>query len=472
MKSPLLQRFAARWGWDAPQARFWWLLAAVGVIGGGVGALYVEALHVATALLGPARWARGSHLLVLAVVGAAIGLLTLLLGNPGDVELLVDNIHVRGSSSGMRELVSLIPVSLLGIGAGSAIGPEAPLVQTTGSIAGFLAKWRGMNISQARSLTITGMAAGFTVLFGAPLGSAIFALEILHRRGLQYYEALLPAAIGSLAGYAVYVVTTGLGLTPVWHFAQVRSLHPVDLAIGVLAGVAGAVIAAVFTYLTSALRRGFRVLPAGVRPLVGGLALGGLAWVSPFALTYGEGQVQTIVNGKLLVSTLVIAGVTKLVASSTVVSAGWRGGFIIPLFFIGAALGSAGALVLHVNPVVAMLALMVAANVGVTKTPFGSCLIVVEMAGVRMFPPVLAASLVALLLTSQVSMIHTQRAREGVFDEEPSPDPHLDAPEPNSANGGDSQEIHTQPIHGSGLGGTGTGDTANPAIREVDRADE
>ena len=45
-----------------------------------------------------------------------------------------------------------------------------------------------------RILTITGMAAGFTVLFGAPLGSAVFALEILHRRGLEYYEALMPAS--------------------------------------------------------------------------------------------------------------------------------------------------------------------------------------------------------------------------------------------------------------------------------------
>src|SRR3982074_3526107 len=59
---------------------------------------------------------------------------THLRGNPGDVELLVDNIHVNGGRSGLRDLRSLIPVSLLGIGAGSAIGPEAPLVQDTGSV--------------------------------------------------------------------------------------------------------------------------------------------------------------------------------------------------------------------------------------------------------------------------------------------------------------------------------------------------
>ena len=64
----------------------------------------------------------------------------------------------------------------------------------------------------------TVQAAGFTVLFGAPLGSAFFALEILHRRGLQYYEALVPAIVGSLCGYGVYLGLSGLGVGPVWTF--------------------------------------------------------------------------------------------------------------------------------------------------------------------------------------------------------------------------------------------------------------
>ncbi|HYR63942.1 MAG TPA: chloride channel protein [Actinomycetota bacterium] len=63
---------------------------------------------------------------------------------------------------------------------------------------------------------------------------------------------------------------------------------------------------------------------------------------SPFALTYGEGQIQTVVSARLAISTLVVTAGIKLLASSTIVSAGWRGGFIIPLFFMGVALGSAG----------------------------------------------------------------------------------------------------------------------------------
>lgn len=58
-------------------------------------------------------------------VGLVIGLLTRWLGNPGDVELLVDNIHVIGRPESARSLRSLIPVSLLGIAVGGAAGPEA-----------------------------------------------------------------------------------------------------------------------------------------------------------------------------------------------------------------------------------------------------------------------------------------------------------------------------------------------------------
>jgi H+/Cl- antiporter ClcA len=391
--------------------RFWLLVLAVGVAGGLTGAAYVTVMKAAASLLGPDAWSRPAHLLILALAGGGIALLTKVLGNPGDVELLVNNIHVGGRSD-LRELRSLIPVSLLGIAAGSAIGPEAPLVQTTGEIGNWAAMRSGMPGVEARTLTITGMAAGFTVLFGAPLGSAIFALEILHRRGLQYYEALLPAAAGSLAGFAVSMVTAHFGLTPIWRFPTVTSLHPQDLAAGVLAGVAGATIAAAFTYATHTIRRGFRRLPIPVRPVVGGLALGALAWASPFALTFGEGQIQTVAGTRLAVSTLLVAVAVKLLASSTIVSAGWRGGFIIPLFFMGAALGAAAAPALGVNQVVLMLALMAAANVGVTKTPLGSCLIVAAMAGYRLLPPVLAASLVSLFLTSRVSMIETQRERE------------------------------------------------------------
>jgi H+/Cl- antiporter ClcA len=397
--------------------RFWHLVLVVGLASGITGAVYIAAMKGLTKLLGADAWSRPAHLVVLAVTGLAIGLITLALGNPGDVELLVDNIHLNGGKSDIRDLRSLIPVSLLGIAAGSAIGPEAPLVQTTGSIGNWVSMRRNLGVVDSRSLTITGMACGFAVLFGAPLGSAIFALEILHRRGLEYYEALLPAGIGALTGYGLYILLNRVGFQTVWRFPEPQGLGGVDLLVGLGAGVFGAIIAWGFTYFTRFERRAFRLLPAGLRPIAGGLALGGLAFISPYALTFGEPQLQHVAATKLAIATLLLAVLIKFVASSTVISAGWRGGFIIPLFFMGAALGSVVSQVFHVDPVVAMAAGMTACNVGVTKTPFGSTLVVSEMAGLRLLPSTFVAALVALFLTSRVSMIEAQRTREGAFED-------------------------------------------------------
>ncbi|MGN6693985.1 MAG: chloride channel protein, partial [Aquihabitans sp.] len=179
------------------------LVVGVGVGGGVVGAAYLVVLAAVTHLLGPGRWSDAAHLVVLVAVGGLVTLLVKVLGTPGDVELLVDNIHVEGGRDDVRSLRSLIPVSLLCVGAGGTLGPEAPLVTTTGTLASWIGARNGLTRADRRIIAITGMAAGFTVLFAAPLGSAVFALEILHRRGLEYYEALLPAAVGSLCGYGV-----------------------------------------------------------------------------------------------------------------------------------------------------------------------------------------------------------------------------------------------------------------------------
>jgi H+/Cl- antiporter ClcA len=297
------------------------------------------------------------------------------------------------------------------------MGPEAPLVQTTGSIGTWLARRWGLEVADTRVLTITGMAAGFTVLFGAPLGSAVFALEILHRRGMEYYEALLPAIVGSLCGYGVYAAITGLGFGPVWHFSTLETINGSDLLWAVAAGAVGAVVAVGFTYTSIGLRWVFRRVGPSLRPVLGGLALGGLAFASPYALTFGEAQVDPLLVRRALIATFAIAAAAKLAGTAVTLASGWRGGFIIPLFFIGVALGRLGHVVFPgTHEVVLMAALMAAINVGVTKTPIGSTLVVSEMAGLRLFPTTLLASIVALLLTSPVALIDSQREREGAYE--------------------------------------------------------
>jgi len=386
----------------------------IGAGGALIGLGYLMLLRLLQHILGPEHSGAWPHLMIMAVVGLMIGLMQRYLENPGGMELLLNNIHVLGGHDDLRgSLRSLVPVSLLCIASGGAAGPEAPLVQTTGTFGTWVARRWKFSVVDTRALTIAGMAAGFTVLFGAPLGAAIFALEILHRRGLEYYEALLPAILGALCGYGVFVAATGLGLTPIWTFPSVAELHPIDIAWSVGAGIAGAGVAVAFTYLTVGLLWLFELIPTVARSAVGGILLGLLAFLSPYALKFGEVQINELLNANGVAKFFIVAAVAKLIGSSVTVSSGWRGGFIIPLFFVGAALGRLAHLAFpHTNEVMLMAALMVAVNTGVTKTPLGSTLVVTEMAGLPLLPMTLIAAVTSLLLTSEVGLIHSQRQRE------------------------------------------------------------
>jgi H+/Cl- antiporter ClcA len=343
-------------------------------------------------------------------VGVFVAVAGRVLGPAGDVELLVDNIHVETHRLGLRHARNMVITSLACVSAGGALGPEAPLVSTNGTVGGVLARRLELSATQVRVLAITGMAAGFSVLFGAPLGGALFALEILHRRGLQYHEALIPAVVGAVTGLAVGSCTLALGLEPIWSFPAVGPLAPTDLLWAAAAGVVGAFGAALFATVSRGLCALTAHLPTMAKPVIGGVALAILGIISPWALTYGERQIDELPAAGLAVGALIGIAALKLLATTVTMATGWKGGFIVPLFFIGAALG----LALHqavpsTNLVVVMTALMVAWCVGATKTPLGSTVVVASMAGMMVLPTALIAAVISLLLAASVEVISSQR---------------------------------------------------------------
>lgn len=84
-----------------------------------------------------------------------------------------------------------------------------------------------------------------------------------------------------------------------------------------------------------------------------GLALALLVWMSPYALPFGEVQLSQVTTADVAVGTLLVAAVAALLRSSVTLVGGWKGGFIIPLFFMGACLGQAVHIVFpHTNQAV------------------------------------------------------------------------------------------------------------------------
>lgn len=352
-----------------------------------------------------------SLLIVMPLAGLFIGLVIHLLGNPGEIALVVDNIHLRGGRVDTRENPAMILASLASISVGGSAGPEAPLVQVTGSFGTWVADRLQLQGENLRTLSIAGMAAGFTALFGAPLGGAIFALEILHHQHvLEYYEAILPAIVSSCASYVVFIVITHLELAPTWNFPQYQLDNIDDFAIAILYGVLGALAGWLFILIFRFCDRLFAIpAPVYLRTTLAGLGLGILAALFPLTRYYGHHELNSVIRADFSLFFLLCLAFVKMLAISITVTGGWRGGIIIPLFFTGACIGKAVTLTIpSLEPVLAMICTMAALNAAVTRTPVSTTLLLAKLTGFSSFTPILFASLVGFFLAPKVPFIASQ----------------------------------------------------------------
>ena len=389
-----------------------WVLrwVIVGVVSGIFAGFYWNVLELMTRGLqvfkGP------SLLIVMPLAGLIIGLVIHFLGNPGEIAVIVDNIHFRGGCLDTRKNPAMILASLVSISAGGSAGPEAPLVQVTGSFGTWFAKRLRIEGENLRSMSIAGMAAGFTALFGAPLGGAMFALEILHHQHvLEYYEALLPAIVASCASYIVYTLITHLGIAPAWHFPQYHLENIDDFALAILFGIIGAMTGWLFMGIFRACDRWFARTPGPIylRTALAGLGLGIVAVLLPLTRYFGDEQLNEVINTSFPAVLLLAFAGAKMAAISLTVTGGWRGGFIIPLFFTGACVGKAVAILIPgLNPVLAMICTMAALNSAVTRTPVSTTLLLSKLTGFTPLTPILFASLVGFFLAPKAPLIKSQ----------------------------------------------------------------
>ncbi|WP_017300940.1 chloride channel protein [Nodosilinea nodulosa] len=399
----------------------------IGIIGGVVATLYYFVLE--TLMHGvwhtlpekiepyfPAWLPTDNYVWIATTVGGfCVGLVLYFMGLPGEMAQVVDRIHNPGRID-IRKTPAMVIASLIAITSGGSAGPEAPLVQVNGSFGSWLGDTLRVNTTTVRVLTFCGMSAALGAFFGAPIGAAMFALEIPHRRGLEYYEAIGPAVISAIFSFAVFRISTGMTIGGFYHFESVPPLIPINLLEGLLLGAIGAGVAVMFIYI-------FRAVGQLLEPLehyrivlatLGGLSIGLIAFFFPQTLFFSEQQIHTVIDtGMTLgVTMLLLIAVAKMFAISFTLHSGFLGGFIFPLFFIGANVGLAIALAVpQIHPTLAMVCLMAAVNVAVTKTPISTSIILSVLSGTTMLPVIVIASFTSFLLTGQVAMIGTQRSR-------------------------------------------------------------
>jgi H+/Cl- antiporter ClcA len=217
-----------------------------------------------------------------------------------------------------------------------------------------------------------------------------------------------------VCGLVLFEAVAGFGLfSPLWDVPEAGPATLATIAPVLLVSVVGSALAAGFVYVTRVVRLTARYAPVWVRPALGGLVIGVLALWSPYALTFGEDQLPSLVSLEMTVGALAVAAVAKLVAAAVCAGTEWKGGFIIPLFFVGAAVGQALHVLLPGTDAALMVTCgMVATCVGVTKTPLGSTLVVAGTTGFALTPMLLIAAIVAFVLTRRLSHFDSQRSRD------------------------------------------------------------
>ena len=316
--------------------------------------------------------------------------------------------HRRGGEVRSRIPLVKAVASALTIGSGGVAGREGPTAQIAVGLGTSLARWAGLRGQERRSLLLAGMAAGLAAMFRAPLGMAIFAVEILYSGMVFESEALIYTVIAAVTSYAFFGLFAGWDrLFFIPHPLRFEDA-PVSLlsfaALGILAGLLGAVLPTLLYWV----RDRFRRLPGPphLRPAVGGLLVGLLALAAPEILGTGYGWVQLAMLEKLSLATILLLLILKAPAMALTIGSGGSGGVFAPTVTIGGMLGAAvGLLVNQVAPVAGMpvaafvVVGMAAVFSGAARTPISTLIMVAEMTGgYDLIVPAMLANILAFMV--------------------------------------------------------------------------
>jgi H+/Cl- antiporter ClcA len=391
------------------------ILTLLAMAVGSASAFFLWALDAVTRV----RFANPGLLFLLPVAGLFIGAIYQLYGKSADAgnNLLIDEIHQPGAGVPRRMAPLILLGTLITHLCGGSAGREGTALQMGGGIASTFARFFKLDAYHVRTLLMAGVAAGFGSIFGTPVAGAVFALEVLIVGRVQY-DALIPCFFAAvLADWTCGAWGVGhthyrVDVVAITHLAQGWLMGKV-----ILAAVAFGLVSALFAGLSHRLGEAFRsTIPrAEFRPVIGGFLVIGLFFLAGTGDYLGLGVLgnrpDAITLPAMFTSTEIpaLAWGWKLIFTVVTLSAGFKGGEVTPLFFIGAALGNALALALNA-PIDLFAALgFVAIFAGATKTPIASTFLGMELFGAEHGLYIATACIIAFRCSGSTGIYSAQR---------------------------------------------------------------
>ena len=382
----------------------WALIAvAVGIAAGLVGTAFHYGVEWVTELRGTYPWL----IFLLPAGGVCIAGIYKLCGaeKDGGTNYVLDTVREDKKVPLITLPVIFISTIITHLCGGSS-GREGAALQIGSSISDNIGRLIHLDEKDMHIMTMCGMAAAFSALFGTPVTAAVFSIEVVSI-GIMHFSALVPCMISAL---------TGLMTAQLFHVAPTRFvitemvvLTPVTLVRVVCLSVLCAFVSILFCLVmkqTAKLYQKFVPNPF-LKAAAGGLIVIALTLAvgSQYYNGAGMGNIDVAFHSEVPWYVFLV----KLLFTACTLGAGFKGGEIVPAFFTGAAFGNAASRLAGLPASFGTGIGLVCLFCGVTNCPLTSVILSVELFGSEGLPFFAAACAASYMLSGYTGLYTEQK---------------------------------------------------------------
>ena len=381
----------------------WSLLAIlVGAVCGLVGTAFHVCVNLATQWRGALPWL----LYLLPVGGVVIVWLYHRLGQSSSLgtDKLFTSIQDRTAVPVAMAPLIFVATFLTHLLGGSA-GREGAALQLGGSLGSDIGRLLKLDENDRRTLTMVGMGALFAALFGTPLTATLFVMEVLCM-GHMVYSSFVPCIVASLTAFGVslllHLEPEGYTLAAVPGLNWLSALQVTGLA--ALCAALSVIFCAVMHISGHSFKKWMK--NPYVRAIAGGLAIIALTLLVGTRDYNGAGAqvIERAIEGEARPQDFIL----KLIFTAITLGCGYKGGEIVPTFFVGATFGCVVGPLLGMDPGFAAAIALVATFCGNTNCPVASVFLGIELFGGQAVPLFALACAVSYMLSGYSSLYHNQ----------------------------------------------------------------